>query len=169
MQAFSFLFLCGLCARLAFELNASAPPRFPCRYVFIILSSVPIFLECQRCAACCRWPGQVRLSEAEISRLAAIKGLAEYDFIQAFTRLRQDRRGLALKDKADGSCIFLEDGGCAVQAIKPQQCRDFPNLWSFAGAERLCRAIAREVSAEEYARRTSGSAAVTVYSGSRPL
>lgn len=132
-------------------------PRFPWCTALAILPNVPKFLECQRCSACCRWPGQVRLSEAEISRLAGFKGLAEYDFIQSFTRLRQDRCGLALKDKADGACIFLEAGGCAVQAVKPQQCRDFPNLWSFPGAERLCRAVAREVSPEEYARKTGVS------------
>ncbi|MEJ0090969.1 MAG: hypothetical protein WDM80_14655 [Limisphaerales bacterium] len=32
---------------------------------------MPIFYECQRCTACCRWPGQVRLADVEITRLAA--------------------------------------------------------------------------------------------------
>jgi hypothetical protein len=90
---------------------------------------VPIVLECQRCTACCRWPGQVRLTEGEITRLAAFKGLGESGFIQQFTRLRQDRRGLALQEKPDGACIFLDGENCAVQAVKPQQCRDFPNRW----------------------------------------
>ena len=90
---------------------------------------MPIFLECQRCAACCRWPGQVRLTEAEITRLAAFKGLAEYDFIQEFTRLATDRRGLALRDKPNGECIFLDGANCSVQPAKPQQCKDFPNRW----------------------------------------
>jgi hypothetical protein len=111
---------------------------------------VPIFLECQRCTACCRWPGQVRLTDSEISRLAVFKGLPETEFIQHFTRLTQDRRGLALMDQPDGACIFLVDGNCAVQAVKPQQCRDFPNLWSFPGAELLCKAKPRQVDAAEY-------------------
>lgn len=106
---------------------------------------MPVFLECQRCTACCRWPGQVRLSAEEISRLAAFHGLLEQQFIQDFTRLTSDRRGLALMDKPNGECIFLEVGQCAVQAVKPQQCRDFPNLWSFPGAEASCRALKREV------------------------
>ena len=113
---------------------------------------MPIFLECQRCTACCRWPGQVRLSEAEITRLAAFKGLAEHDFIQQFTRLRWDRGGLALKEQPDGACIFLESEGCAVQSEKPQQCKDFPNLWNFPGFEKSCHAIPREVNAAEYER-----------------
>ena len=113
---------------------------------------MPVFLECQRCTACCRWPGQVRLTEAEITRLAAFKGITEAEFIHQFTRLKEDRRGLALTDKPDGECIFLEDENCAVQPVKPQQCRDFPNLCNFPGSEKSCRAIPRLVSDAEYKR-----------------
>jgi hypothetical protein len=90
---------------------------------------VPIFIECHRCTACCRWLGEVRLSAEEIAQLAAFQNLAETDFIEKFTRLRKDRRGLALLEKANGECIFLAGENCAVQAVKPQQCRDFPNRW----------------------------------------
>jgi hypothetical protein len=95
----------------------------------------------------------VRLTDAEITRLAAFKNLSEADFIQQFTRLRWDRGGLALQEKPDGGCIFLDGDDCAVQAVKPQQCRDFPNLWNFPGFEQTCHAIPREISEEEYARR----------------
>jgi Fe-S-cluster containining protein len=125
----------------------------PLRY----FSGVPIFLECQRCTACCRWPGQVRLSDEEITRLAAFKGMSEHDFIQQFTRLRKDRQGLALMDKPNGECIFLEGGDCAVQPVKPQQCRDFPNLWNFPGFEKVCRAIPVELNAEEFVRRLAAA------------
>ena len=114
---------------------------------------MPIFYECQRCTACCRWPGQVRLTDAEITRLAEFKGLNESDFIQQFTRLRWDRGGLALKEQVDGACVFLEGESCAVQPVKPQQCRDFPNLWNFPGFEQTCQALPCEVNEEEYARR----------------
>jgi hypothetical protein len=69
----------------------------------------------------------VRLTDGEVARLASFKGLSEYQFIQEFTRLTEDRRGLALKDKPNGECIFLEGNDCAVQAVKPQQCREFPD------------------------------------------
>ena len=113
---------------------------------------MPVFHECQRCTACCRWPGQVRLSEEEISRLAAFKGLADFDFIQQFTRVSASRKGLALLDKLNGECVFLEGDNCAVQAVKPQQCRDFPNLWNFPGFADVCRAVPRLVSDTEYRR-----------------
>ncbi len=92
------------------------------------------------------------MTDTEIARLAAFKALSEHDFIQQFTRLSQDRRGLAMQEKANGECIFLEGNDCAVQPVKPQQCRDFPNLWNFPGSEKTCHAIPRLVSGKEYRR-----------------
>ena len=113
---------------------------------------MPIFYECQRCTACCRWPGEVGFAEAEIARLAAFKGMSEHAFIQQYTRLRQDRSGLALQEKPNGECIFLDGNDCLVQPAKPQQCRDFPNLWNFPGFEKQCRAIPKLVGREEWQR-----------------
>ena len=88
-----------------------------------------IDLPCQRCAACCRWPGEVRLTDVEVANLASLLGLSDKDFIETYARLRKDRRGLALKARDDHSCIFLDGNSCLVQAAKPQQCKDFPNRW----------------------------------------
>jgi Fe-S-cluster containining protein len=111
---------------------------------------MPVFQECQRCTACCRWPGQVRLTGHEITCLAAHLRLDEHQFIQQFTRLTTDRSGLALS-------IFLTGEDCSVQPVKPQQCRDFPNLWNFPGFEEHCRAIPREVSGGEWRRLIEGA------------
>jgi uncharacterized protein len=97
--------------------------------------------HCQRCTACCRWPGQVKVSEAEIAAIAAFLGLGEDDFIQRFTRLRQQRDGLALIDKENGECFFLEGNNCAINDVKPQQCDDFPNKWNFPGWRTACEAV----------------------------
>jgi uncharacterized protein len=86
-------------------------------------------LQCQRCAACCRWPGEVRLTDGEVARLAPFLGMNEKEFIETHTRLRNDRKGLALKVRSDHSCIFLDGNACVVQSVKPQQCKDFPNRW----------------------------------------
>ena len=95
----------------------------------------------------------MRLTDAEITRLAACTGLSEYDFIQQFTRLRHDRTGLALQERPDGACVFLSGSRCEVQPVKPQQCRDFPNLWKFPGFNHTCQALPRNVSEPEYERR----------------
>ena len=92
------------------------------------------------------------MRDGEIARLAAFKGMTEVQFIQQFTRLTQDRRGLALQDKANGECIFLKGIDCSVQPVKPQQCREFPNLWNFPGFEKICHAIPHQVSDEEFTR-----------------
>lgn len=111
----------------------------------LLIAPMPIFYDCQRCTACCRWPGQVKLTEAEITALAAHLEMSESDFIQRYTRLRPDRRGLALTEQPDGACVFLDGRDCRVQPVKPRQCRDFPNGWRFEGFEKFCRAVPREV------------------------
>jgi Fe-S-cluster containining protein len=100
-----------------------------------------VHYHCQRCTACCRWPGQVKVSEFEIASIAAFLGLEEHDFIQKFTRLRQQRDGLALIDKGNGECFFLEGSNCVINDVKPRQCRDFPNKWNFPGWRQVCEAV----------------------------
>ena len=100
----------------------------------------PTYL-CQRCTACCRWPGFVRISTEETALIAGHLGLEEQDFIDRFTRLRPNRSGLALIDREDCACFFLEGDSCSIQAVKPQQCRDFPNHWNFPGWREICKAI----------------------------
>jgi Fe-S-cluster containining protein len=92
------------------------------------------------------------LTDAEMARLAAFKGMDEREFIERFTRLTRERNGLALMDKPNGECIFLDGNECAVQPVKPQQCRDFPNLWNFPGFEKECQAIPKLVGEEEWKR-----------------
>ena len=96
---------------------------------------------CQRCTNCCRWPGFVKLTDADITAISGFLGLSEHDFIQNLTRLRPHRDGLALIDQPDGACIFLEGGDCRIQPVKPLQCRGFPNTWNFPGWREVCEAI----------------------------
>ena len=97
--------------------------------------------QCQRCTNCCRWPGDVKLSDAEVESIAGFLGMDPGIFIERFTRLRADRLGLSLIDRADHSCIFLEGRDCRINEVKPQQCRDFPNKWNFPGWRQVCEAI----------------------------
>ena len=96
---------------------------------------------CQRCTACCRWPGFVRVTDAEIRLIASHLALREEVFIRDYTRLRPNRGGLALIDRPDGACFFLDGYDCSIQEVKPQQCRDFPNSWNFPGWREICEAI----------------------------
>ncbi len=100
-----------------------------------------IHYECQRCTNCCRWPGFVKVTGAEIGAIARHLGLEEHAFIQHYTRLRPNRDGLALIDKPNGECHFLEGRDCILQAVKPAQCRAFPNAWNFPGWREKCEAV----------------------------
>ncbi|MCX6969833.1 MAG: YkgJ family cysteine cluster protein [Verrucomicrobia bacterium] len=96
---------------------------------------------CQRCTNCCRWPGFVKVSSDDITAIAAHLGMDEREFVENFTRLRPSRDGLALIDQSDGACVFLEGRDCRIQAVKPHQCKGFPNTWNFPGWRDVCEAI----------------------------
>ena len=96
---------------------------------------------CGRCGACCRWAGIVRVTAAEIERIAAYLGVSERAFVEAYTKLTETRSGLALTERPDGACVFLEGAAhCRIHAVKPGQCRDFPGLWRVPDLEQVCQA-----------------------------
>jgi Fe-S-cluster containining protein len=100
-----------------------------------------VHYQCQRCTSCCRWPGFVKIEDAEITALASFFAISEHEFIQQYTRLRPQRECLALIDKPNGECVFLEGKDCVVQAVKPVQCSGFPNTWNFPGWRETCEAV----------------------------
>ncbi len=82
--------------------------------------------ECTRCGNCCTGaPGFVWVSTEEIAALARL--LKEpVDSVKAlYTRVAS--RGLTLREKANGDCIFFAQGkGCTVYSERPRQCRTWP-------------------------------------------
>jgi uncharacterized protein len=100
------------------------------------------YYACQRCGNCCRWPGDVRITDAEVGTISRYLGLASETFVTDFTRLNANRTGLSIIDKPNGECIFLEGKNtCRIQAVKPSQCSGFPNTWNFPGWREVCEAI----------------------------
>ena len=98
---------------------------------------------CQRCGACCRIKnGIVRVSDAEISRIAAFLGMDENAFIADETELAPDRVGLILKSRPDGACIYLTDDNlCRINPVKPDKCRIFPHEWTNADSAEICAGL----------------------------
>ncbi|MCX6880681.1 MAG: YkgJ family cysteine cluster protein [Verrucomicrobia bacterium] len=96
---------------------------------------------CQRCTACCKWPGEVRLDDHEIPRLAAALNLTELEFIERYTRLRTNRQGLSLVEKPGHECIMLDGQACRIHPVKPAQCGGFPTRWNFPGWREICQAV----------------------------
>jgi len=85
--------------------------------------------------------GQVRITDAEIAAMAAHLGVNADEFIQRYTRLRADRRGLSLIERENGECVFLNGIDCSVQPVKPHQCRDFPRGWENETPSQRCQAV----------------------------
>lgn len=104
-----------------------------------------VYYQCQRCANCCKWPGEVPVSDEEVAQIASFMQMPEKDFIDHYTILRRNRQGLTLTEKANGECVFLDGIDCRINPVKPSQCRDFPNQWNFPGWRKLCEAIPIEL------------------------
>ncbi|PTX99643.1 zinc/iron-chelating domain-containing protein [Verrucomicrobia bacterium LW23] len=98
------------------------------------------YYQCERCTACCRWPGFVRLGDGEAERIAAYLGMSVHDFIQRYMELLPSRQALGIISRPNHECIFLEGNDCAIQAVKPRQCAGFPNTWNFTGWRDICHA-----------------------------
>ena len=98
---------------------------------------------CRRCGACCRIKdGIVRVSDAEIARIAAFLGMSETEFIANETDVAPDRRSLVLKSHPDGSCVYLTaDNLCRINSVKPDKCRTFPFEWTNPDSREVCPAL----------------------------
>ena len=99
------------------------------------------YYQCQCCGNCCKWPGDIWITEEEIPKIARFVGFSPLEFIERFTRLTNNRRGLSIIDKPNGECVFLEGNECTIQPVKPPQCSGFPNDWNFPGWQDICEAI----------------------------
>jgi Fe-S-cluster containining protein len=82
--------------------------------------------ECTRCGNCCTGaPGFVWVNTEEIAALARLLNEPVAAVKALYTRVAS--RGRTLREKANGDCIFFEQGkGCTVYAERPRQCRTWP-------------------------------------------
>lgn len=82
--------------------------------------------ECQGCGKCCKGPGgYVWISEEDLSNMAAELKMSEKEFARKY--VRNVCGDLALIDKGNGDCVFLDDSGkCELYHSRPVQCRTFP-------------------------------------------
>lgn len=86
--------------------------------------------QCRRCGACCKIEGIVRLKDDDTAKIAAHLGMCEADFIANETEIAPDRKGLVLKDRADGACAMLDEHNrCKIYPVRPEKCRTFPYDW----------------------------------------
>lgn len=91
-----------------------------------------LHFECTGCGGCCTgFPGFVWVTEDEIIKMAAKKGLSEKEFTRKYLRDAGGRLSLREMPKTY-DCVFLEDKKrCSIYDVRPKQCRTFP-FWKEA-------------------------------------
>ena len=95
--------------------------------------------QCLRCGKCCTWGGECRITDSEADIIAEYLGISSQEFIDKYTTLTADRRGLTITEKSLGVCIFYTPAsGCAIQDVKPKQCREFPEKWHVNNWQTIC-------------------------------
>ncbi len=94
---------------------------FPSALVFDLKRESPFSFRCQACNACC-YNKAIPVSPYESLRLARNLGLTTTEFSKTCT----EEGGIILRNRPDGSCIFLGPGGCSVHPDRPLVCRLFP-------------------------------------------
>jgi hypothetical protein len=81
---------------------------------------------CTQCGDCCTGePGYVWVGDDELAAIAAFLGEPLEEVRGLYTK--SGRRGLSLREKLNGDCVFFQRGtGCTIYPVRPPQCRTWP-------------------------------------------
>jgi Fe-S-cluster containining protein len=79
--------------------------------------------DCSQCGLCCRL-FLINLTEEEYRSGKYKTQLEEFGVIDNFQKANLCGSNI-LKQKRDGSCIYLKNNYCSIHKIRPQACRDF--------------------------------------------
>ena len=93
----------------------------PTSLVFNLKKESPFFFKCQVCSACCHNKA-IRIAPYEALRLARYLKTTTTEVYRLYT----EEDGTVLRNKPDGSCIFLGSRGCGVHPDRPLVCRLYP-------------------------------------------
>lgn len=85
-----------------------------------------LHFQCTRCGHCCTGaPGFVWVNDAELADIARVRAEPLQEVIALYTR--PSHRGLTLREKPNGDCVFYDRGrGCTIYQVRPRQCRTWP-------------------------------------------
>ena len=76
--------------------------------------------QCRACNRCCR-DKIIQVNPYELLRLSRGLGLPVAEVVERYTD-----DGVRLRQREDGSCVFLGAAGCSVHAERPLVCRLYP-------------------------------------------
>ena len=82
------------------------------------------------------------MSQLEIEAIAEFLGEEASQLRER--AVRQDEWGWTLRERANGDCLFFEEGRCSIHAVKPRQCALYPfwfqNVRNEEAWKRTCEA-----------------------------
>ncbi len=99
--------------------------------------------SCHKSGNCCRAPGFVYVTAADISKMAAHLGLAEAAFREGYVRRHKGWEVIAAPDFRP-NCFLDEENRCSVYEHRPVACRTYPHwpeIW--ASEEAVQEEVAR--------------------------
>ncbi|PIP74661.1 MAG: hypothetical protein CO135_01310 [Candidatus Levybacteria bacterium CG_4_9_14_3_um_filter_35_16] len=79
--------------------------------------------DCTRCGICCRL-FVINLTEKEYKSGKYKTQFEEFGLIDNFRKANSCAAN-TLKQKENGSCVYLKDNKCTIYKIRPQACREF--------------------------------------------
>jgi Fe-S-cluster containining protein len=82
--------------------------------------------RCTQCGHCCTGePGFVWVDDGDLAAIATFRGETTEEVAGLYTR--KERRGLSLREKTNGDCVFYDrQKGCTIYPVRPPQCRSWP-------------------------------------------
>ncbi|MBP1766861.1 MAG: uncharacterized protein H6P98_976 [Candidatus Aminicenantes bacterium] len=93
----------------------------PDALVFNLKKDSPFYFKCQVCGVCCTNKA-IRISPYEALRLARNLQISTCEVYRSYA----EEGGTVLRNKPDGTCVFLNLRGCGVHPDRPLVCRLFP-------------------------------------------
>jgi Fe-S-cluster containining protein len=78
-------------------------------------------MKCKQCGVCCRL-FLINLTEEEYK--SGRYSTMFDEFVPDFTEAEMVGANI-LKQKKDGSCVYLRDGKCFIHSFRPESCRKF--------------------------------------------
>lgn len=86
--------------------------------------------KCIRCGKCC-FNKQINLIPKEVKEICEYLKIPVEKFLEDYCDVKYLHHeipipAICLKNRSDGSCIFLEGNLCKIHPVKPWQCKAYP-------------------------------------------
>ncbi len=88
-----------------------------------IVKEITEKIDCTKCANCCN-ALKLELNEQDIARISEHLSLAKEDFVSKYI-IKNNESGLELRQIP---CPFLAENKCSIYDIRPESCKEYPNL-----------------------------------------